>query len=267
MGTFPDTFERRFVEALEFIHGASLTPTLIKNSSSEFHEIEVRNAPPPVMRSHALPPIETRDVSLKPAVAMLLEKYLSVLLAGPESVTSHPCSSYLALARSNNRDISTWAIGVSVAAEGIAKLLPAPPIETNGDLQELRTDILKFMQAGSYDEALQSRIAGIMKGLDSPGPKGRMYALVAAGEVLAEDIRAWSGLRNKAVHTPGGNMPAVSDTSFQQLIDAIHTVYRLSHMMTFSLIGYQGDFTDYAMRGFPTRQFPAPTAIPKDNSG
>ncbi|MBD8650992.1 hypothetical protein IFT66_07860 [Rhizobium sp. CFBP 13726] len=152
--------------------------------------------------------------------------------------------------------MSAWAIGVSVAAEGIAKLLPPPPAQDNDDFLKLRTDILKFMEAGAYEKPLQRRIAGMMKGLDSVGPKGLMYALVPSGHALDEDVKAWSGLRNQAVHTSGGKAPAVSDNSFQQLIDAIHTVYRLLHMMTFSLIGYEGDFTDYGSRGFPTRSFP-----------
>lgn len=69
-------------------------------------------------------------------------------------------------------------------------------------------------------------------------------------------VQAWQRLRNRGVHPTQQDKLDIDSIDYQKLLDEIRRVVVLMYHIVFSIIGYEGAYTDYAMRGPPQRIFP-----------
>jgi hypothetical protein len=92
--------------------------------------------------------------------------------------------------------------------------------------------------------------------MSSKRPQDTLYALGDAGRVEKSYVEAWTYLRNRHVHPKLQDLEKPTSADMQKLLDHIHKVEVLLRQLTFHLIGYEGPFTDYGARGFPSKQYP-----------
>jgi hypothetical protein len=192
----------------------------------------------------------------------LFEAYLAFVLPDAGAYW-HTCSNHLHNAcEASANALDAWAIGLGVAVEGVAGLLPKeldPALKTK--LEALR-DFVNAQVTGNEDHSeFAPRIGGMMNGLTTIRAVDRMNALAANGGTLPALVKDWTALRNRGVHpTKSGVDPSQID--HQKLVDQVHHVTALMYHIVFALIGYKGPCT-YAEHGFPERNYPpAPTAAP-----
>lgn len=169
----------------------------------------------------------------------------------------HPCSAHLAHARqASANSLEAWEVGLSVAVEGIANLIPAEAPSETVDYRELRNELTAWLRERGSPESLVNRIGGMLAGLEMVRPRDRMMGLVDRGAVSKDGIAAWVRVRNTAVHTRQIMSSDLEDSELQRRFDQLHRVYRLMHGMVFHLIGYSGPYSNYAERGFLDAVFP-----------
>jgi hypothetical protein len=210
-------------------------------------------------RTHAgvrFPPL---DPSHRGNVVRLLELYLDHIHTDDlnDDTLWHPLSIYLSQARQvANNSLDSWAVGLTVAVEGIARRIPFTPPVSETDFSSLATKVGDFLAQEDYPDAIKKRVDGMLRGMGAASAKDRMYSLIKSGNVIESDINAWSKCRNSAVHTKHINPDDLMDSNMQAQTDRLLTVHRLMHSLIFYLIGYTGEYTNYAARHFPTDTYP-----------
>jgi hypothetical protein len=150
---------------------------------------------------------------------------------------------------------------VSVAVEAVAGLIDFDSDNEKIKLLNSLQDRMREWLEGQSDLAtnLIGRVRGQIDAMSNPRPQDILYALAETGHIEKEYIKSWSHLRNRHVHPTLKDLKKLDEADFQKLIDDVHRVEVLLRQLTFHLIGYEGPFTDYSVRGgdvFPTRQYP-----------
>ncbi len=258
--SLPPALEMRLVEALQFVLSLDLHVDISDHAGDGTRTAELRSAGARRSRLNPYPPLDTRSPGNSAPVISLLQHYLRYVFAGELDDAWHPCSAHLAHARqASANSLEAWEVGLSVAVEGIANLIPAQAQAETVDYRELRKGLTAWLGECGYPDSLINRIGGMLGGLEMVRPKDRMMALVECGAVYKDDIDAWVRVRNTAVHTRQVTSSDFDDAELQRRFDQLHRVYRLMYGMVFHLIGYSGPYTNYAERGFPDGSF-APIA-------
>lgn len=252
----PADFQTCLVQALTFVLGKDLSPATCEyktpgGTTTWFNALKSRKSSRPIF-----PPLDPRRGG---NVIRLFQHYLDHILGenlGDDTMW-HPLSVYLSQARQvTGNSLDSWAVGLTVAVEGVAKRVPFTPAVSKTDFGALAADVAGFLEQQGYPGSTMKRVEGIISGMGSVSAKDRMYSLVNSGHVLESDIRAWSISRNSAVHTKSINLEDIVDAKMQEQMDLLLTVHRLMHSLVFYLIGYSGEFTNYAARHFPSASYP-----------
>ena len=256
-GSLPPALEMRLVEALQFVLCLDLHVDVSDIAGDGKRTGELRSAGARQSRINPYPPLNTRSPGNTAAVITLFQHYLRYALGAQITDAWHPCSAHLAHARqASANSLEAWEVGLSVAVEGIANLIPADPPPETVDYRELRKELTAWLGEHGYPESLVNRIGGMLGGLEMVRPKDRMMGLVGCGAASKDDLAAWVRVRNTAVHTRQVTSSDLEDSELQRRFDQLHRVYRLMHGMVFHLIGYSGPYSNYAERGFPEAVFP-----------
>ena len=199
----------------------------------------------------------------------LISKYLQYILANTPASSRNRCSYYLHNAcETSAGSLDSWAVGVSVALEGIANLLNSETltkeerrlrVEERKKLRNLRTTVLAHIRPNLVFKDLVGRLSGVLGMMQNEGgPQNRLKPLVESGHVDPAYIDAWSQLRNKHVHPTNRdlqNMTNVTDYN-QTILDLINKTTVLMYQIIFEMIGYEGKFTDYGTVGYPLKDYP-----------
>lgn len=256
-GSLPPALEMRLVETLQFVLCLDLHIDISDTAGDGKRTAELRSAGARRSRVNPYPPLDTRSPGNWAPIITLLQHYLKYTFAGQIADAWHPCSAHLAHARqASANSLEAWEVGLSVAVEGIANLIPAQAASETVDYRELRKRLTAWLGESGYPDSLVNRIGGMLGGLEMVRPKDRMMGLVDCGAVSKDDIDAWVRVRNTAVHTRQITSSDFDDNELQRRFDQLHQVYRLMHGMVFHLIGYSGPYSNYAERGFPEAIFP-----------
>lgn len=254
---FPPGFERRLIEAMQFVVGQSLNPAIVDEVVSSCRTLSLSGARPDIRRVPAYPPLATNTgVHSKPLVE-LLQCYLQYLADAPDENIWSASSSFLSLVRrSSEGSIDGWLIGICVAVEGLAGLIDLAPSALATEMEDFQKATTVWMDDNSISAGNRQRIVGLIGQLSAIRPRDRMMSLVPSGRLIEDDIKTWTKARNSAVHTRKSSAADVERDSFQKRVDQLHRVYRLLHTIIFHVIGYTGQYTDYGERGFPDRLYP-----------
>ena len=260
----PDHLELKIEESLRFLLAQTVSVCAIENSNQH---LQLYSRYRSSHRTRLSPPISRGSAAFHDHSWRLFETYLAFVLrdAGPHW---HICSNHLHNAcEASANALDAWAIGLGVAVEGLAALLPKeldPALKTR--LEALQ-QFVNVQVSGSPDHAeFAKRIAGMMNGLTTIRAVDRMNALAENGGTLPKLVKDWTALRNRGVHpTKSGLDP--SQVDHQKLIDQVHHVTTFMYHIVFALIGYQGPYSNYAEHGFPELIYPPKSAVAPQAAG
>lgn len=254
----PADFQTCLVQALTFVLGEDLSPAVSDHTTPSGRTVSLSAFNQRKPSRPIFPPLDPRQ---RGDVVGLLQHYLDHILGknlGDDTMW-HPLSVYLSQARQvAGNSLDSWAVGLTVAVEGIAKRVPFTPPVSDTDFAALAEKVADFLGEKGYSDTIKKRVEGLLSGMGAASAKDRMHGLVSSGNVLKSDIDAWSKCRNSAVHTKRVSIDDLIDAKMQKQMDLLLTVHRLLHSLTFHLIGYAGEFTNYAARNFPTDWYPFP---------
>lgn len=249
---FPENFEMKVEEAMRFLLAKSVSCRVVESRNhlilySRSHSSH---------RTRLMPPISRGSAAFNGNSWQLFECYLAYVLTGSEPYW-HTCSNHLHNAcEASANALDAWAIGLGVAVEGLAGLLPKqldPNLNTR--LKALQ-DFINDQVSGSPDhKAFAPRIAGMVNGLTTIRAHDRMNELAGRGGTLPALVKDWQKLRNSGVH-PSKRSGDLSQADYQRLTDQVFHVTALMYHIVFALIGYKGPYTDYAEPGFSERTYP-----------
>jgi hypothetical protein len=192
----------------------------------------------------------------------LFTKYLQYILES----TPHPYWNHCTYHLHNAREVSagsldSWAVGVSVAVEGIADLLPHPGgcHSSRRETEELIKEVLHLFEATTRFQHSRPRLEALLDSMLNVRPDDCLAPLVASNHVSADHIKAWRRLRNKHVHPRRNDLKKMTQGDHQELIDLVYRTTVLMYHMTFYIIGYQGKYIDYGSPGWPSMDYPPKT--------
>jgi hypothetical protein len=258
--TLPDHLEVKIEESIRFLLAQTVSVRAIEGPN---RHLQLYSRYPSSHRTYLPPPISRGRPAFNGHSWQLFEAYLAYVLPGAGPYW-HTCSNHLHNAcEASANALDAWAIGLGVAVEGLASLLPKeldPRLKTR--LEALQKFINAQVAGNSDHSEYAKRIAGMMNGLTSIRAVDRMNALADNGGTLPALVKDWTALRNRGVHpTKGGVDPSQID--HQKLVDQVHHVTALMYHIVFALIGYKGPYTNFAEHGFPENTYP-PESVAAD---
>lgn len=252
----PADFQTCLVQALTFVLGEDLSPAVSDYTTPGGRTVWLSAFKQRKPSRPIFPPLDPRQ---RGKVVRLLQHYLNHILGETlgDDMMWHPLSVYLSQARQvTGNSLDSWAVGLTVAVEGVAKRVRFTPPVSDTDFAALTAKVAGLLDEQGYPDSIRKRVESMLRGMGTVSAKDRMYSLVSSGHVLESDISAWSKSRNSAVHTKHVNLDDLIDDKMQKQMDLLLTVHRLMHSLVFYLIDYAGEFTNYAARDFPTASYP-----------
>jgi len=251
----PPCLEERVMEALFFVLGRPLYPTITQQRigqqtsctlrSHHRHIYGVRHKPPLQVINFSHP--KTRKLTAEP-YRKLLDKYLTYTL--PYKKRQHPLWAQLnaAYEASAGTFINSQALTLAVAIESIlGSEFPELGKPSTTEYKEIDA-ALTYWDAWSGGPSLKKRIKNSVSQLKRSRAGDKMRVLAERGAITAEAAKAWQNLRNANVHAyqrPSGHI--------KQLLSIVQTLF---YQLVFYAIGYRGYYHDYGTRGWPLRQYP-----------
>jgi hypothetical protein len=249
----PDHIEVKIEESIRFLLAKTVSVRVIEGPN---RHLQLYSRYPSSHRTYLPPPISRGGPAFNRHSWQLFEAYLAFVVPDAGAYW-HTCSNHLHNAcEASANALDAWAIGLGVAVEGLAGLLPKeldPALKTK--LEALRDFVNAQVTSNEDHSEFAPRIGGMMNGLTTIRAVDRMNALAANGGTLPALVKDWTALRNRGVHpTKSGVDPSQID--HQKLVDQVHHVTALMYHIVFALIGYKGPCTNYAEHGFPERAYP-----------
>ena len=260
---FPEAFERRLIEGLQFVVGQHLHTAIVDEVMSSTRTLSLYSHAKDVRRVPAFPPLAINTSEHTAEHLSMLNCYLAYLSDQPdEGIWSRPSSFLSMLRRASESSIDGWLIGICVAVEGLAGLIELAPSTLSSELIKFQSHVADWVKEEKISEDNRKRIEGLVGQLGAIRAQDRMISLVASGHLIQDDLAVWKKVRNSAVHTRKSGADDLKAEKLQVRIDHLHDVYRLLYSIIFHVIGYSGKFTDYAQHHFPVRaySYPIPSA-------
>jgi hypothetical protein len=250
----PEHFDTRIEGALRFLLAQSVQTRV----RVQGHQFELFSGSARSVRTALGPPISRGSSAFMDNSWQLFDCYLGYITKETKAAYWNPISNHVhnALEASSN-SIDAWAIGLGVAVEGIANLLPYKmPVDQKAKMKDLQKFITKQVAGSDTHKEYSGRVQGLVAGLTAVRAVDKMQWLVKQGGTLETHVQAWKDLRNRNVH-PIGKID-VASLDYQRLIDELHKVSVLLYHIVFHIIGYSGPYTDYGAHGFPKAEYPPP---------
>jgi hypothetical protein len=147
-------------------------------------------------------------------------------------------------------------LALGVAVEGILKTaferIFSPSKEFLAAVDDVGKHLCEWKCAVTWDgeSGFRKRMATCFTRLRETRADDRLRTLKELGVVTDEEFGAWKKLRNRTAHAHRPDrLPSQAE------LDEVSKVTTLMHKLVFQAIGYSGKYTDYATRGFPTRDY------------
>lgn len=260
---FPSGFERRLVEALQFVMAQTLHVSISDTTSGGERALVLHSPSSRFVARHTLPPLETTHRANRGHLFDLLQRYLEYISSFPDHDIWHSCTNFLALSRdAAGLSLDAWAIGLSVAIEGAANFVNYTAPDMKAEHDSARKLIHKTLADANVSSRLQARVNGMLSQLDHIRPRDRLESLVASGRVLKDDLKNWTQLRNHSVHTREVSAQDFEIAKLQELLNQVQCAVRLLYSVIFHLIDYSGPYTDYAQH-FTEQRYPFTPPAPE----
>ena len=180
----------------------------------------------------------------------LFGKYLDFVLKHDQPKW-HPLSENIHLAvMADGGSLESRLIGLSIAIEGVVKIGFPAVAHPDATLLAQVSAASELIAESSLEDSFKKRVAGVFGAMQHPRAKDKLLEFVEAGIIRPELVKAWSGMRNSAVHASGLD-PAEIRTVYKEYQIAV----TLLNELVMLLIGYQGPYTDYSVVGWPQRDW------------
>ncbi|HEX5422023.1 MAG TPA: hypothetical protein VFW94_00620 [Candidatus Acidoferrales bacterium] len=245
----------RVVEALQFLLARAVRWNVKQRTGRSGQETHIRCRPRQTAKPRLHKPIQFfGGHDLTGSMWALFQKYYD-FASSEASENWHPVSIHLHNAsEASAASVDTQRLALGIAVEGIAAATLAS-VATHAPDQAVRSilahlDRWQGMPDWPERDSFRDRVKGLFGLLRMPRAKDRLWWAAARGFISDADVRAWSKLRNAAAH-PDELDPSITQKSLA-LIEHVTTVM---YKLVFAAIGYEGAYTDYSTRGWPTQQF------------
>lgn len=252
---FPANLHNLVIVAFEFLTATTIVPRVI-----EYHRRSVRTlrllSPRPISnRTRLRPPISAHHLIDFEMPWRLFSLYLGYLCSNSGSGW-HPCALHVHNAiQASANSLDAARLGLCVAVEGLAKLIPVPPDEEQKKAIKklIRMMTCVILRSGLNGTSLGQRVEGLLSQLHNLRLKDRLEPLVKTGEIRPSLIKAWSELRNGAAHAAAFDIDNARPDETAKLLAGIDKVTTLMYEIIFHLIGYDEEYTDYSEGDWPPR--------------
>lgn len=165
------------------------------------------------------------------------------------------------LRTASDLNIGRLVIGVNIEALVMDLFASEVDIDTEfiDAIEKAKEIVLKSGMAARAKQRVLSSLGGAVK----PGPKQVLNRIQEQGFITADEVKAWTSLRNHAAH--GGD---VDDSTFEAIQGSVDKYYRclgLFYRLLFVAIGYRGQHRDFTAPGWPTGWFGSEPPAIKDS--
>lgn len=183
--------------------------------------------------------------------AKLFNKLFSYIQS-PEGYVLQQLLDYFFCAETSPLEVEALLYCVSIE-DILRKIEPSLKIkETENYLKVLENlSILEnHLSLIELDNDFRNRAKGALNMIKNLAPKNILLHLQSEYPIEEQDIKAFSDVRNRLAH----NMERY-EGNIQTDYDKIICLKVLIHKLIFILVGYDGNYTDYNERDFPTKEF------------
>ena len=242
----PPEMHTRIHEALKFVLARPISYRVLVRQDANARTIEFSKRASISKKVLLDPPLAATGYDYQSAFTELFGKYLAYVVAN----TPHPywnfCTYHLHNAcKSSANSIDSWALGLSVAVEGIAALVEIPEAPDAKQLRALDDWLIKKVRPNKKFAAFIPKLKGLLSMLGQVRPQDKLALLANSGHVSKANANAWAELRNRHAHPKPLDLTDIGSDHYQRLIDLINKTTVVMYHLTFYLIGYRGKYTDY----------------------
>ncbi|MCU6434894.1 hypothetical protein LPB67_14045 [Undibacterium sp. Jales W-56] len=255
-GQVPERFDERLLEAIRFCSATRALPVMSEVSQAGQRIVRLAKAAP--LNNGLIPP-PLSDLGASQDFYRLMGCYFDYACQNAKGNGGAQLSTKLeGLFTLKGVWLETIALLLCVATEGILDDPLFKPLgKPNATLMGLIKELFDWVKKAPVEQGLQNRALSSMGSMKSNRAVDKMYALVTAGALDEADVASWKFLRNPSAH--GGL--EIDEDKFQELLDQVYCLVTFIYKLTFLKIGYVGKFSDYSRRGWPSRDYDAPTLL------
>jgi hypothetical protein len=263
-----DRLHMRIQEALRFLLAQSVDWRMLLRHEGRRRSLVLASGTPRLRKAQLGRPVDSNYGCIEDCWR-LFGHYLEYVLTRVPASSWNRCSYYLYNAcEASTGSVDAWAIGVSVAVEGIAGLIKSelPPDEKTR-LTKLMRSVLVPISAQPCLAKYADRVRGLLGMMQNVRVQDRLRPLVEKGYANQAYLKAWSDLRNKHIHPGELNLDDMTITDYhQELLALINKTTVLMYQIIFYMIGYKGKFIDYGAPGYAYGEYPRGRAEPEDET-
>lgn len=256
---FPDYFEERLLESLQFVLGRPIPWTIMRKHSRQSVKIMLASERVNSNKGRFLPPLPPTTWVSDPRTGKvttlyhrrLFEKYLKHTLGYEKR--RHPLWGQInaVYEASAGMFIDAQALTLTVAIESLlGNEFPNLGTPTKKERKNIK-EAQKYIAAWDGDEKIKNRIQGSVSQFFKSRALDKMRKLAELGAITNEQWEAWQKLRNATTHS-------YLSTSFSsdELIDLIQKNEVLFYHLIFYAISYKGPYMDFSLSDWPLKQYP-----------
>ncbi len=257
-------FHTRMDEATKFLTAESVEWRVLQTQNDKHGSIVLTSASARSVTTRMDPPISRTVPGYWQYGWTLWINYLEYVLRTTTHSYWNHCTSHLHNARESSANaLDAWAVGLSVAVEGMVELIPFKlSKEGKSAIKKFKEWVLDQIRLNEDFQHYETRMGGMLNMLFNVRVQDRMAALIKSGHVTEEYADAWSTLRNRHVHPKEVDPQRMDMKEFQKIFDLVNKTTTFMYEIIFYLIGYAGPHADYGRHGYPARQYPVTPAAP-----
>lgn len=246
----PAGFEDRLLEAIRFCTATMATPTMSQVSRGGTRFIELTQARD-LNKGLAEPPVTRRGHELD--FFRLFGCYYLYACAHAGGKSYSPLSAAVGgLFALKGVWIETVVLLLSVAVERVLNDETFSQFGKPGPDVKVEVDkILNAVGELELSQSMLNRVNGSLNGFRKNSTADQLHALIVAGVLEEDDRRIWKKSRNSTAHGSFEIEPA----ELQRVIDSAFRLMTLIYKLVFLRIGYAGNYTNFAVRGWPAYFF------------
>ena len=161
------------------------------------------------------------------------------------------------LRTASDLDIRPLVIGVNI--EALVMDLFASEVDIDAEFIDAIEKAKEIVQKSGMADRARQRVLSSLGGAVKPGPKQVLNRIQEQGFITADEVKAWTSLRNHAAH--GGDVDDSTFDALQDAIDKYYTCLGLFYRLLFVVIGYRGQHRDFSASGWPNAWFGNETQV------
>lgn len=249
----PPALHVRAIEALQFVLARDIRWTLMTKRSGKQMTIKIQPYPASNTNVKLRPPISRKAALLNPQATWdLYLVFLRHILRDESPDQYHPLSSWLNSVRAaSSGTLNALCLALGVAIEGILKEEFSNEGEPSCEIKRAVEKLMDHIELWSGPRDIKNRARSMVAGIGTARAIDRLRSLQSRGLVTPGYVDAWKKLRNSSAH--GDKLDL---RNLNLMLGRCNAVVTLMYQLIYGAIGYEGDYTDYGIRGWPLKRYP-----------